>query len=210
MPVTPLRHSAFPAVALLCLIGCQTAPPTAQAPSPVATDAGLDKVPRCADRASATLAEGVRIGYLGGDPDDPQRCLVSWLDRSHALYFGFWSSSPSSPMSEEARAAVRSALTGPVGTKAAFEARHAQMWDRVTVTHIANPLVDVAGQKRPGLELQVVRYDAAGRPDVQAETRYTIDRATGVLLRRQSVTPMADGGVSRITSWQIDRFDRAG
>jgi hypothetical protein len=84
------------------------------------------------------------------------------------------------------------------------------LWKRVTVTHVANTTIDIAGQPRSALELRVVRHDAAGRPEVRAETRYAIDRATGVLLRSQSVTPMADGEVTTTTSWQIDRLTHAG
>lgn len=106
-------------------------------------------------------------------------------------------------MSDEARAAFRAALVGPVGTEASFDTEHARLWKRVTVMHVANATVDVAGNKRPAMELRVVRHDAAGRPEVRAETLYTIDRATGVMLRSQSVTPMADGAVTTTTSWQI-------
>lgn len=113
-------------------------------------------------------------------------------------------------MSNAARQAVRTALTGPVGTQTSFEAEHARLWNRVTITHVANSLVTVAGERRPALELRVVRHDANGRPDVRAETRYTIDRATGVMLRRESVTPMADGEVTTTTSWQIGSLDANG
>jgi hypothetical protein len=156
------------------------------------------------------LAEGVRIGYLGSDPGDPQRCLLRWSDRAHPLYFGFWSSGPEAPMSDAARAAGRAALTGRVGTTASFEAERARLWYRVTITHVANSVVDVAGKLRPALELRVVRHDASGRPEVREETRFTIDRATGVLLRRASVTPMADGEVTTTTSWQVESLNANG
>jgi len=45
---------------------------------------------------------------------------------------------------------------------------------------------------------------------VRAEVHYIIDRATGVLLRSESVTPMADGGITRTTGWQLDTFHQAG
>lgn len=189
---------------------CQVPPRDASANAAAADNAGLSAIPDCAADGSATLAEGVQVGYLGSDPDDPNRCLLSWANRSHPLYFGFWSSGPNEGMSDEARAAVRSALTGPVGTEASFNAEGALLWKRVTVTHVANTVVAVAGKPRPALELRIVRHDANGRPDVRAETRFTIDRATGVLLRRESVTPMADGGVTRITSWQIDSLNASG
>jgi hypothetical protein len=200
------------AALLLCTAGCQTLPAraTAQAGPTQVTDAGLSAVPECASGASATLTGGTQVGYIGSDPNDPQRCLVEWADRSHPLYFGFWSPSPKRPLSEQARQAFRTALTGPIGTEASFDDADAQMWSEVTVTHVDNSAVDVAGQQRPALELRVVRHDALGRPDVRAETRYTIDRATGVLLRSENVTPMADGGVTTTTGWQIGTLGEAG
>ena len=205
-------------IGLLALAACQPVPagglPVShaaanQAPA-AAGDAGLPEVPDCAAGFVATLSGGVQIGYHGSDPDDPDRCLLNWSGRSHPLYFGLWSAGPDLPMSEPARAAFRTALTSPVGTEASFEMQRAQLWKRVTVTHVANTTVDVAGQPRSALELRVVRHDAAGRPEVRAETRYAIDRATGVLLRSQSVTPMADGEVTTTTSWQIDQLMHAG
>src|SRR5215469_2988604 len=103
----PLSFPAFLALAMAAT-ACQTLPSPQGATSP-ATTAGLDRIPDCATDASATLAEGVQIGYLGSDPSDPQRCLLRWSDRMHALYFGFWSAGPEAPMSDEARAAVRAA-----------------------------------------------------------------------------------------------------
>jgi hypothetical protein len=205
---------ALPVVALLLVFtaGCQTPPTkaTAQADPPQVTTAGLSAVPECATGGSARLADGVQVGYVGSDPHDPQRCLVEWADRAHPLYFGFWSPGPTRPISEQAREAFRTALTGPVGTQASFDDADARMWSEVTVTHTENSVVNIAGQQRPALELRVVRHDALGRPDVRAETRYTIDRATGVLLRSENVTPMADGGVTTTTSWQIGSLDEAG
>jgi hypothetical protein len=205
-----LSRSALPLLCLL-LAACQSLPAQQMMASQGTVDgAGLGTIPTCAADSSATLAEGVHIGYLGSDPNDPQRCLLQWADRSHALYFGFWSTGPHADMSEQARTAISTALTGPVGTQASFETEHAQLWGRVSVTHLANATVDVAGEKRPALVLRVVRHDAYGRPDVREETHYAIDRATGVLLRSESVTPMANGEVSRTTSWRIGSLQASG
>jgi len=94
----------------------------------------------------------------------------------HPLYFGFWSPNPKRPISEQARQAFLTALTGPVGTEAMFRDDDARMWNDVTVTHTANRVVDVAGHQRPALELSVVRHDALGRADVRAEMQYLIER----------------------------------
>jgi hypothetical protein len=202
-----LRHPGIVGcLATLCLsvAACQAVPSGAPTQSASQSDAsGLAAVPNCATGLSATLSDGVRIGYRGSDPNDPDRCLLDWSGRSYPLYFGIWSNGPDKPMSDDARAAFRAALVGPVGTEASFDTEHARLWKRVTVMHVANATVDVAGNKRPAMELRVVRHDAAGRPEVRAETLYTIDRATGVMLRSQSVTPMADGAVTTTTSWQI-------
>ena len=207
---------SFPIVATLLLLtaGCQTPPAATRSDAETAqrqmTDAGLGDVPDCASGGSAMLADGVRVGYLGSDPADPQRCLLEWSDRPHPLYFGFWSPNPKRPISEQARQAFLAALTGPVGTEALFRDDDARMWDDVTVAHTANRVVDVAGRPRPALVLRVVRHDALGRSDVRAEVHYIIDRATGVLLRSESVTPMADGGITRTTGWQLDTLHQAG
>ena len=202
-----LRHPGIVGcLTTLCLsvAACQAVPSGAPAQSASQSDAsGLAAVPSCAAGLSATLSDGVRVGYRGSDPNDPDRCLLDWSGRSYPLYFGIWSNGPDKPMSDDARAAFRAALVGPVGTEASFDTEHARLWKRVTVMHVANATVDVAGNKRPAMELRVVRHDAAGRPEVRAETLYTIDRATGVMLRSQSVTPMADGAVTTTTSWQI-------
>ena len=111
-------------------------------------------------------------------------------------------------MSEAAREAFRTALTGPVGTEATFDTQGAKLWKRVTVTHVANDTVDVAGGPRSAVELRVVRHDAEGRADVRAETLYAIDRATGVMLRCESVTPMADGEVTQTIAGRSGRSGR--
>jgi hypothetical protein len=208
------RSPVVSGLATLCLLAvaaCQV--PSGVGPTQSASQAdnsGLPTVPSCPTGLSATLSDGLQVGYRGSDPSDPDRCLLDWSGRSYPLYFGLWSPGLNQPMSEEARVAFRTALTGPVGTEASFDAEHARLWKRVTVTHVANNTVDVGGTPRPAVELRIVRHDAAGRPEVRAETRYAIDRATGVMLRSQNVTPMADGAVTTTTSWQIGTLNRSG
>src|SRR6187551_502776 len=110
-----IRASAAGAACLLAA-SCQTAPPIDR----TSNAALFSVVPTCASGASANLADGLRIKYLGSDPDDPHRCMVQWSDRAHPLYFGFWSAEPKAPITEEARAAFLTALTGPVGASASF------------------------------------------------------------------------------------------
>jgi hypothetical protein len=126
------------------------------------------------------------------------------------LYFGFWSSDSRSSITEEERVAFQAALRGAVGTETSFDSHRAKLWKRVTVTHLANSTVSIANQPRPALELRVVHHDAHGRPRVRAEAHYWIDRATGILLRRQSVVPMANGKLQTTTTWQISAITPAG
>src|SRR5215471_6384705 len=141
-------------ICLVALAACQIS--AARSPPANVADAGLPAVPDCAAGMSATLSDGLRIGYQGSDPNDPDRCLLDWSGRSYPLYFGLWSTGPDLPMSDNARAAFRAALTGPVGTEADFEMQRATMWKRVTVTHVANSMVEVSGTMRSALELRVV------------------------------------------------------
>ena len=151
--------------------------------------------PRCRTAPAgivATLAGGVQIGYRGSDPDDPDRCLLDWSGRSHPLYFGLWSTGPDLA-DERRRPARRSAPRSPAqwAPRPRSRCNARSLWKRV----YGHPCRQHHHRRRrraaAALELRVVRHDAAGRPEVRAETRYTIDRATGVLLR--SAECHADG-----------------
>jgi hypothetical protein len=202
--------------ALLCamaLTACQATPSpdnhTSVAGGPQGT-AGLAAVPACAGGMNATLAGGATVTYAGNDPRDAGLCVLRWSGRSHDLYYGFWSATSPNEMTDEARQAFRSALTGPVGTETAFNATHARMWRSVTITHASNGTVTIAGKPRPALEFKTVQHDAEGRSPVRAEIHHWIDRATGVLLRQQSVTPMRDGGQMVSTTWELDALHPSG
>jgi hypothetical protein len=159
---------------------------------------------------NSTLAGGATVTYAGSDSRDADLCVLRWSGRSHNLYYGFWSATSRNEMTDEVRQAFRAALTGPVGTETAFNANHARMWHRVTITHVSNDTVTVAGKPRPTLELKTVQHDAEGRSPVRAEIHHWIDRATGVLLRQQSVAPMRDGGQMVSTTWEVDALRPAG
>src|SRR5690242_4676804 len=117
---------------LLTITACQAVPAEAPVQSISQTgDSGLSAVPSCATGLSATLSDGLQVGYRGSDPDDPDRCLLDWSGRSYSLYFGLWSTGPNKPMSDGARTAFRTALTGPVGTEASFEDQRSLLWKRV-------------------------------------------------------------------------------
>ena len=48
------------------------------------------------------------------------------------------------------------------------------------------------------------------RPGVVAETRYWIDRATGIVLRSAVVAHLADGTEQATTTWEVETLQRAG
>ena len=75
--------------ALSVAAACQAMPPGGSSPAQgdrtraaAATGgAGLNAVPNCASGLSATLSDGLRVGYRGSDPNDPDRCLLDWSGR---------------------------------------------------------------------------------------------------------------------------------
>lgn len=173
--------------------------------------AGLDRLPPCEQDTVGTLNTGVRIHYKGADPSDPQVCLLEWRGRTRRLFAGFWGSGRYRKATHDEREALRDALTGPVGTKTTFQDSHSLLWGRVTVQHVGNPVLRMAkgNGARQTVKLKIVRHDAFGRPTVRMSTQW-IDRRTGILLKRQSITKLASGRQEAFTTWQItDLKDRS-
>ena len=165
--------------------------------------AGLPEPPPCASNATATLDDGLLISFEGSLPDRPDVCVASWQGRPHQYYLGFWGDGHAFNGTSQEREAVLGALTGPVGTQRDFPALGANLWKDVTVTHVANPILIVDGKPRPTVELREELHDAHGRPDVRAEFLHWVDQATGIALRRQTVTQTANGQTIPDTTWQV-------
>ena len=155
------------------------------------------------------LAEGGAVQFKGADPADPAVCLVAWNGRTHRYLDGFWGSGRFKRGTPAERAAIRQALTGPVGAKTSFEDTRAGLWGQVTVEHVANPVLRLAKGPRRTVQLRITRHDAGGRPDVQLVSLHWIDVRTGVALKRQVVTRYAGGRQVAATTWQIDALDDA-
>ncbi len=178
----------------------------APAVAPPGKEAMLDKVPPCEADAAATLSDGIDLRYAGADPDDPDVCLVSWNGRMHRFLAGFWGAGRIRPASAAEREAIRSAMTGPVGTVASFNDARAKLWGKVTVEHVANPVLTLESGPRQTVLLRLVKHDEHGRAQVKAESLHWIDANTGVALKTQTVTRFADGQQSVATTWQVERF----
>lgn len=201
---------------LAVLVGCQAVPSvtaqpsqaasSAEASAPGSTDAVLAVVPPCSDGVTATLTHGMVVRYQGADPNDPEVCVVEWQSRAHRYLAGFWSGGRFRNATQEERTAIRQALTGPVGTKASFEDTRADLWGRVTVEHVASPGLPVKGGLRRTVQLQVVRHDAHGRPNVRRETLHWIDVQTGIALKQQTVTRLSSGERQVHTTWQVQQL----
>ena len=153
------------------------------------------------------LSDGVGLTYEGADPDDPMVCLVSWNGRTHRYFAGFWGAGRFHSGTAAERAALLRVLSGPVGAKASFEDIHAKLWGKVTVEHVASPMLPLESGPRRTVLLRVTKYDERGRPGVQAETLHWIDAQTGVALKQATVTTMADGQQTRATTWQVERLE---
>ncbi|MDE2005106.1 MAG: hypothetical protein KGI51_00965 [Rhodospirillales bacterium] len=189
--------------ATLALAACQAAPGGIGAASPEPTD-GLAAIPPCADGLSATLSTGAEVAFMGAAPERPETCLRRMNGRTYRYVLGFWEDGRSGDEAG-ARAALRQVLTGPVGTKASFVLRPNStlaLWRSVTVTHLRDPNLPVAGTPHPTLLLKVVRQGGTGREDVAAETLFWLDRATLIPLKREDVVRM-DRGAERELAWRV-------
>lgn len=166
----------------------------------------LLSVPRCRDAATATLSNGLVVHYEGADPGNPEVCLVSWRGRTHRFLAGFWWPGRYGEGTPAERAAIRNALTGPVGTTTSFEDTRADLWGTVTVEHLANPVLRLKDGLRRTVQLKVVRHDAWGRPEVKRIALHWIDVRTGIELKRQTVTQLAGGQQLFDTTWRVEEL----
>ncbi|MCW3474276.1 hypothetical protein [Limobrevibacterium gyesilva] len=193
------------------LAACQQQPSAAP---PVAADPpvleSLAQPPSCAAGVSAALEDGAVVQFRGGDPRDPDVCLIAWSGRSYRYFLGFWGDGRFGEGTAEERDAIRRVLTGPPGTEASFALTRAKLWGKVTVTHVANPILTVGSRRVATMEIRAVWHDSQGREDVRNEKRIWIDQATGIVVQRQTVTPMANGGVVTNTTWRVVSMQPAG
>lgn len=203
---TAYVHAMICAGAVLGLAACQPVPghPPGGTDDPAPSSPPLPR--GCADGVQAQLADGMRIDYIGSLPGDRDVCLVRWDGHEHRYFLGFWGSGlfQNAPAAE--RDALRRVLSGPVGAEATFPLRHGRLWSDATVTHVADALIDVDGQKRATAELRVLHHERSDVPGADSETLYWIDRQTGITLRQQVVTPMANGEQLRSTVWEVRRL----
>lgn len=162
--------------------------------------------PPCPDDVTAVLGSGVVVRFTGSADDDPDACVQRWTGQSHRYYLGFWGNGRFGHGTPQQRQALAAVLGGPVGAKTtvALQGRTTgRMWKSATVTHVADTLLPVGHRTRPVVKIRVVRRDALGRNDVTAERLYWLDRATGIPLKKGTVTRTADGHVSRLTTWHV-------
>ncbi len=214
MPNPRARLPSLIAIAALAgLSACQppaagSLPPdpgTGRAPADAALAPALSAAAPagCPAGLRAVLSNGLAVQYDGPQARDMDICLARWQGVAHPYYLGFWGDGRTVPQDAQERQAVRAALTGPVGTETSFTAHGGKLWNAVTVTHVADPVLTVAGQPRPTVQLRRVLHDALGRHDVRAEALIWVDQATGIALRRQTITHMADGGQNAVTTWDV-------
>jgi len=188
----------------------QTAPslqPPETGPTPSSAGVLIEAIPRCQAEGSAKLDDGLVVDFKGAALDDPLVCLVSWKGRTYRYFAGFWGSGRYRRGTVEEREAVRRVLLGPVGATATFEDTRASMWGRVTAEHVANPVLALKSGPRRTALLRVVKHDELDRAQVQAERLYWVDAHTGIALKRQVVTRLANGETRFDTTWKVERLD---
>jgi hypothetical protein len=174
------------------------------APIPTATGVVLQAMPACEAGGTAELRDGLTARFVGADPDDPEVCLVWWRGKEWRYLAGFWGSGRYRRGTPAERAAMRDVLLGPVGATASFEDTRAGLWGRVTAEHVANPVLALRSGPRRTILVRMIKHDAFGRPNVQAETLHWIDARTGIALQRQVVTHLANGESRADVTWRIE------
>lgn len=217
--ISPCRPLPAGLALLAILAGCQPVPDvvaqlsqpasTIEASAPGAPDAVLAIVPPCLDGVTATLADGMVVRYKGAAANDPEVCVVVWRGKAHHYLAGFWGGGRFRKGAPDERAAIRQALTGPVGTKTSFDDARAELWGKVTVEHVASPALPVRDGLRRTVQLRVVRHDARGRTHVQRESLHWIDVRTGIALKRQTVTRLSSGEQQVFTTWRVQQLTDA-
>lgn len=201
--------AALAGLLAVALAGCQ-APPLATPPTPPApSTAGLATLPACPVGVSATLNTGVAVAFEGADPHNPEVCLRRMNGRTYRYFLGFWGDGRFREGSPEERAAIRQALTGPVGTTVSFPLSPRTplaIWRSASVTHVGNPLLLLDGAvQRHTVLLRVERHGPADRPEVATETLWWLDRDTLIPLKRAEVVHLAHG-TERQTAWEVQRL----
>lgn len=197
-----------PLALLAPLAACQVPPHRAAetAPPQVAGERGLAPIPPCPSGVTAVMQEGPPVHFKGPAHDDAAVCVQTSNGKSYRDYLNFWGNGRFSGGTPHERHALRSVVAGPVGTQVHFALpakSRPGLWKSASVTHVANDHVVVGQHARPAVKLKVVRHDAFDRPGVKAESLYWLDRRTGIPLKKEVVTHMADGEVQRTTTWRV-------
>ncbi len=178
----------------------------------VATSASLPADPPCPDNLTAVLVNGVAVRFMGAEAGDPETCVQRWNGHEYRYFLGFWGNGRFQQASPQQREALAAVLRGPVGMTATVKLpapTDMALWRSATVTHEANTSLEVGSHTRPVMKVRVVRQDAPGGTEVTAETLYWLDRASGVPLRKQTVTRLADGQTWHITTWEVAALQQA-
>lgn len=202
----PLRLTRYALALAAFLGGCQVPPAhpqTASGPE-AAADPPAPPAQECPRNRQARLTSGLLVNYAGPDRTDPATCLVTWNGQPHRYVLGVIPKARGQRISPREPEAIRAALQGPAGTKAEFEDEQAALWGRVTVEHVGDPVLMLAGKPRRTVQLRIIRHDASGRPDVRSVTLYWIDTRTGIALRQQVVTEMDDGRTAAEDVWRVE------
>lgn len=197
-----------PLALLAPLAACQVpqADRAAEAAPKVVSERGLAPIPACPSGVTAIMQEGPPVHFRGPAQDDISVCVQTSNGKSYRDYLNFWGNGRFNGGTPHERHALRSVVAGPVGTQVHFALpgkSRPGLWKSASVTHVANDQVVVGKHVRPAVKLKVVRHDAYDRPGVKAESLYWLDRLTGIPLKKEVVTHMADGDVQRTTTWRV-------
>ncbi len=162
----------------------RTPPPAQQAMAlqpPAAATARTGGAAVCpAVGTEAVRSDGSTIVYAGSDAATPTLCL--YRSGSGRLYFGVVD--PLENVASATAAAIRTLLSGAVGTKVAYDDIGRSAFFRREWTFIGDETVTIGGEPRRAAHLVDHRTGQAGTR-VEYQVHYWIDRADGMVLARR-------------------------
>ncbi len=175
--------------------------------APTATSS-LTEAPSCPNGLKARLETGLIVKFEGSVASDPSICIQEWGGKRYEFCLGLWNDLRVERGARDQCSKLNAIMQAPAGTTVSLDLS-TRLWKSAVVTRETGDSLVISHRQRPTMKLRVVRQGLVARPGTMAESLYWVDRATGVPLKKQSVTRMTDGHIQRVTTWRVASLETA-